>query len=97
MLNKIKKLDIGGIEYTVEFKDMSDAPFWGQHDRSYLNIKVTTTIPEEHQKIILIHEILHALFANAHLPTEDEELIVSALANGLYGVFKSNPKLKEMF
>jgi len=46
----------------------------------------------------LLHEILHAVWKNKGLETEDdEEACVLLIANGLIEVFKRNPELVQVF
>lgn len=41
----------------------------------------------------LIHELIHSIFYNYHLPSEHEEQIVSCVTNGLCTILRLNPDL----
>lgn len=93
----LKKVIVGGLEYKVEHSPFPEGTLLGQCDSNALVIRVAPEIPKERQAVILLHEILHAVFNHVGLDEDNEEQIVTAVANELYAVFKNNPKLKEMY
>ncbi len=99
-----KTLRIGAIDYKIikrPFKDIgafdNTSQYKGYCDREAGEIHLNSDHIEDSSDPIntLLHEILHALFREYCIDTDQEEYIVRCLSNGLCSVFKNNPKLLE--
>lgn len=95
------KLKIGGFEWTVEESEevAGTNDIFGlnypREQKIYLKPGMTKQLKEE----TLIHEVIHAIFwqtgLDAEFGNDQEEKITSALAHGLYQVFKDNGNFYE--
>jgi hypothetical protein len=81
------KLKIGGIIYSIVYKDLGDD--CGHTDFSTSTIEIDEGLNEEQKNVTLVHEILHCL--NNQL----SENTIEFLAQGLYQVLKDN-NLKKL-
>ena len=97
-LKDIKKIKIGYLDYTLEHKRQEEmGGFLGLHERS--GVQATIQVGSETQKgselvNTVIHEMLHGVWDEYVLPKDDEERMVSILANGITGLMRDN---KELF
>ena len=95
----IKNVRILGINYPVEVIDMQLAA--GNHnagsmDTTGCKIFVSSSInTPEHQKAVLLHEIIEAL--NYRLELNLEHAKITQLESGLFSVFQDNPELLKLF
>jgi hypothetical protein len=90
----MNKLRILGIDYTVSFCDSRQYgnDNFGSHVPGECAIVVDTkrqTI--EHQKSVLLHEIIEALNYRLELALDHNK--ISQLESGLFSVFRDNPNL----
>lgn len=93
-------LKVGHLRFKVENWKDSEAwasMRWGECDKMAGVIRIADGITDDRKKEVLIHEILHAIWDLASLPTEGEEEVVSRLAGPLTMVLNDNPKLKDLF
>lgn len=90
------KLKIGYYDYMIEHWDSNlatAAQRYGECDRLNNVIRINLSLPEQHHKEVLLHEIVHAIWSERNLPSSLEEEIVSQLSVALAAVFKDNPEL----
>lgn len=95
-----KEIKVLGLDYEVkEYEDnltVKDAGFTHVHGNL---ISITTGMKPKQQACTLLHEVLHAVFAEMGMhnsPIKDgEEYIVECLSNGLIQVIRDNPHLIE--
>lgn len=88
-------LKIGHKVYTIEAKDLT----WLRETQSYgscdAHADVINVVIEDVTDVnivnTLIHEALHALFREYDLTEDNEEHIVTVLANGLCQIVRDNP------
>jgi hypothetical protein len=94
-----ESIKVGGLRFKVEtVKDLKsgDKPCFGIMAWDDQKICLDTSIPSKEMVVnILLHEILHALWAYYNLPGKDEEKSVFLLANGLSALWKDNPELMD--
>ena len=91
MLNDI---NVAGINYKVELKETVEI----REDKNYLGacrfkdaiIEISSSMNEQRQEQILIHELMHAIFNEAGIDIENEEDIVNRSSLVLYQVLKDN-------
>jgi Zn-dependent peptidase ImmA (M78 family) len=96
-------IQIGGITWKVEYSKgvANEGNVYGsthyRHDTIYLD---PANSPERNQQTFL-HELLHIAFNQAGLNSrkpfnedKNEEMLIDALSNGLYGILKCNDLLK---
>lgn len=86
---------IGAIDYTVEETNnlYSDHGVrMGEHDSVLTCIRINQNISPQAKRVTLMHEIVHAILANAGKCDHDEEM-VDLLAHGIVGVLRDNPHL----
>lgn len=90
------KVKIGGIEYSVEEKEVviinGNSNYSGKIDYHQATIEILKDYPEQRKEETLIHEILHGVFyeSGCELEDEKEEEIVSKASRVLYQVLKDN-------
>lgn len=87
------KIKVGGIEYTVERKELEASEGvqfgWCRCDKAL--IEINDRINEQKQEQTLIHELTHAMFHECGLDgRDDEEDIVNRLSIVLHQVLKEN-------
>lgn len=92
------KIKIGPYEYEVleceQIKSDKGEDCWGLQDTFNHKIMVSSKIKPDRQKVVLIHELLHALYELQGLPRKaEEEHVVTCLAPVLFQVLKENPEL----
>ncbi len=94
----IKKLRILGIDYPVVFTDMYKTGGNGNAgtaDTTGCKIFISNIInSEQHQRSVLLHEILEAL--NYRLELKLEHNTLTQLEAGLFTVFRDNPNLLKV-
>lgn len=96
-----KEARIGHATYSILEKDAkwyedTDGKF-GHCDFRNLEIAVVTAdLPQTQIINTVVHEYLHALFREYSLVSEQEEQIVTCLANGLCQISKDNPEFVKM-
>lgn len=94
---KPQTVNVLGHTYAVEFVEQIGAP----EDRidgnvSYSNqlISIRNTMPERRQPVVLLHEIVHALFeTTGHIDHCDDENLIQCLAYGFSTILRANPDL----
>lgn len=86
-----KTLYLGYSEIKIKFTDLSDC--YGQFDAETMTIEISNSTRRGGDLVAtLLHEINHAIFRNMK-GFNNEEQIVSILANHYTELFKRNPKL----
>ena len=85
-MDKTKKINICGIEYTVNYVEPNsrEDTFMGHSDPQKALITINSTMAEDVQKQTLIHEWLHAVLMNYSLPENENEILVQTLASELF-------------
>lgn len=102
---KLDKLKIGPTDCDVNLSDQEawnayaatmGSLVYGAYD-AWSGIHVDPTLPESRKRVILVHELLHAILdgMNVVLSLEMEEQIVTGMAVVLTEVLQDNPKLVE--
>lgn len=92
MINNIK---VAGITYKAgleEFPQNEDDTVenWGAIEYGIAEITINNVLSPERQSQTLIHELTHAMFAEAGISIENEEDVVNRLSLVLYQVLKDN-------
>jgi hypothetical protein len=94
-----KSIRVGYRDYLVEawdYKAASASEKFGECDRNYAIIRVSPEYGEVQTARTLLHEVLHAIWTNANLPsgegTSDEEAIVTVMSNHLAQIWRDNPE-----
>lgn len=93
-LNKPRTVKVGG--HVLKIKIIKKADFLGEHDRDKGEIRLSGDVASSQQATALLHELLHACFAESGLRAkhpEIEEEIVASLEALLYAVLRDNPKV----
>ena len=93
-----KEIKVLGLDYEIkEYEDnltVKDAGFTHVHGNL---ISITTGMKPKQQACTLLHEVLHAVFAEMGMhnsPIKDgEEYIVECFSNGLIQIIRDNPEL----
>lgn len=81
--------------YTVPvWRDIMDD--CGEYDPPTLTIRIKNGMPESLERETFVHELLHAVWDCAGLPTKNEEKIIDRLATSLTDAFLDNPQLKDV-
>lgn len=86
---------IGGIEYAIQYdpKPIFDNTLcYGVIDPQQSLIIINSEMGYEMQSVTVWHEILHALFEQRGIESEDEEHIVDQLSRGIYQVLQDNAR-----
>jgi hypothetical protein len=97
----IKRVVVGNNTYTVEEwkedrrNDSNTGLLLGEIDHLALTIGVLGRMDERVKRVILIHEMLHAISwqTGLYLDDETEERVVIAFSNALLQVIEENPAL----
>jgi hypothetical protein len=87
-----KKLNILGVEYTVQIVDVvsKDDPRRGEINYLTNVIKIDKEMPLSQKNHTLMHEILHALFDLLGLEDlRDDESKIQSIATGIHQLFSS--------
>ncbi len=71
--------------------DIEDGQALGTCDVEHCLIKICSTQHPQQMRDTLLHELIHSLDETLSLDLTEQQ--VHALAGGLYGLFKDNPKL----
>lgn len=86
---------VGHYVWAVELVDaMPEGEHWGETDHEALVIRVRRDLPELHQTVTFLHEIMHAALANCGINDHDE-LHVNALSMRLVEVLRDNPDVVQ--
>lgn len=91
----IEKIKVGGINYSVKEKDLSDfnnndSFRMGQCFETKAEIEISERLPTERKNQTLVHELVHAIFFESGIELENEEEIVNRIGLILYQVLKDN-------
>lgn len=89
----MKNINILGLTYTIEEVEQVDknTRLFGEVDFVKQTIKIEKGLTEEKKLNVLLHEVLHAIFAELNFTNENEnEHLIQSLANALYQILKSN-------
>lgn len=91
----LKKIRVGGIDYDVAIKDLSqfDSPNsyrMGQHSELQTSIEISDKLPKQKRDQTFIHEMLHAVVCESGVVLENEEDIVNQMGLVLYQVLRDN-------
>ena len=66
----------------------------GEIDHFKSEIRICSELTEEHKKIVLLHEITHAILMQLGFYEEhDNENLVCSLSNSFYSIIKENKSL----
>lgn len=89
---------IGGIQYPVhrvaELRD-GDTKLDGHIKYRPYSINLDAELGEQGERVVLWHEVLHGILAQAGFRHEDEhEQLLDALAYGIVQVLQDNPELR---
>ena len=93
------KVRIGGIDYKVKHipapTSSDGALCYGTFDPEHSVIELNSEKGLSHDRMCqtLMHEILHGVMFHYNLTPEDEEVIVTTMARGIFQVIKDNPKI----
>ncbi|GGA31792.1 ImmA/IrrE family metallo-endopeptidase [Psychrobacillus lasiicapitis] len=84
-------VDVAGIEYEIEEVDHleRDVDLLGQILYTKGIIKLDSSIAQDRKEQVFVHELLHAIFYEAGIEEQDEDL-VNRLGIVLYQVLKQN-------
>lgn len=94
--HQYKHIRILGVDYEVkEVEIINDDPFLCGLCRYDTNeILIKRSISEDNKKIILIHEVIHAILGNLGFENENEnENLINSLSSVLYQILKDNDLL----
>jgi hypothetical protein len=93
----LKQIKILGLDFDVEYCKFDDRLQLNQFTGNCINrkqkIQVDTDSHIEHQKVTLLHEIIHIISDNLSL--DFDEKTVKCLSVALYQVFKDNDLLRD--
>ena len=89
------KITINGFDYNIEYIEGKDERLnygnsLGYIDTGDLKIVISKDMPEQKQKEIILHEIIHGCFDAVNFRPDYEEEVVEELARPLYQVLKEN-------
>lgn len=87
------EITIMGVPHKIEYVDTVSKVQLEAGEISYLDctIRIDKSQPEEMQKVVLIHEVLHGLFNLIGMDElRDDESAVQLLASSLYSTFKDS-------
>lgn len=87
-----KSVKVGYRDFTVEDWLKPSIEHCGECDKNYAHIKVDTRFGAASSANTLLHEVFHAMWREADLPTDIEEKAVTLMANQLCGVWRDNPE-----
>ena len=97
---KIKKVKVGYKTYKIDkYEHQVNHAHYGftDHVKGLIAISEPLSKDDAERKNTLLHEVLHGIcyVYNIGLEHEEEERIVTTIANGLIQVLQDNPKLLE--
>lgn len=90
-----ESLKIGYRKFTLRFiRKIDDGGYLGCTDKQMGRIRVEKGLPPDEKANTVLHEILHGIWHTQALDYSavTEERIVTALANGLTGFVRDNPR-----
>ena len=94
-----KKIKIGPLSYQVirvkELRNDNGTRLYGEHRPSDQIIYLDEDLSLEREKEVVLHELLHAIWCQYHLPKDNEEQYIDCIGNGLATIFTDNPKLRR--
>lgn len=93
------KIKIGFLTYTVGTMDKQVAQAkraFGYINHAAQTIELEAGLSKERYREVLLHEIVHGVYAAWDIQPGAEEDTVTKVSNGLATVFMDNPKLKEI-
>lgn len=97
-MNPPKKIKVGGGYVTIAKKELANGDFGMYHNTTSL-VEYSNDLDETQTKMTILHEVLHALFfergLRLHVTKEQEEVLVSAMENGLFALMRDNPKFVQ--
>lgn len=101
---KLKKLRVGPYKYDIHFhKELSSkerdewVDKWGLCDYNAQVIHVNKSCSDARQVVVVVHELLHALYELGGLPEDaKEEQVITTLAPLVVQAIKDNPQLVEI-
>ncbi len=84
---------ICGVAYRVVFVTDEELPDdAGQIQSRHCLIRIRRSAPNDRRAEVLLHEIVHGICYECHLPLDEQT--VATLAAGLYGVLRDNPVMR---
>ncbi len=92
-----KSIKVGFRSVPVTSRRFSDASVYGQYHVHEDRIDINRALAPNMRAMVLVHEVLHAMFATAMPAVDDEteETIIRALTPQIVGWIRDNPKLIE--
>jgi len=94
-----QNIKIGWRNYSVKkiegLVDENNEVLLGETDLTNHTIVLNKNVMDENEKMVtLFHEIFHCIFhGQSHMEWRDNEELVSAIAEGLFQLYKDNPKM----
>ena len=94
------KVRIGGIDYKVVHKPnpaSGESVCYGVFDSERCVIELNSERDMHPDKVCqtFLHELLHGAISGAGIESDDEEVLVRAMARGLFQIIKDNPRIFE--
>jgi len=89
----MKKIKVLNLEYEIIELSLvdNDIDLLGQINHREQIIRIRNDISEERKKVVLLHEVLHAIFQQTGFNEEhNDEHLIESLSIALYQVFKDN-------
>lgn len=92
-----KSVKVGFRSVPVTARKFSDTSEYGAYLVHEDRIEINQALRSNMRAMVLVHEILHAMFASAmpQVDDETEETIIRALTPQIVGWIRDNPKLIE--
>lgn len=93
----MQSVNVLGHDYSIEFASEEVIP--GEDTNGVIQfskqrIFVRDDMPERHQRVVLLHEIIHAIFeASGHNDYRVDEDLTECLSYALVSLLRSNPEL----
>jgi hypothetical protein len=98
MTNRPNSIKVGGLLYTVEWRDGSwcaGTSHWGECNFVEQVIRINGDMLPDHIASTFLHEVTHAVLSHfGECDTKnDDESICTIIGNGLSMVWRDNPKV----
>ncbi len=94
----MKTIKIGCIDYAIEIVDLLEDDerneIFGQVAYDECKIRILDRLAPQAKIATLWHEIIHAILVEAGFTGDHNEQMVSAIAHGITGVLKNNPRIE---
>lgn len=94
----MKTIKIGCIDYAVDIvallEDDERNEIFGQVAYDESEIRILGRLSPQAKIATLWHEVIHAILIEAGFTGDHNEQMVSAIAHGILGVLKNNPRIE---